>query len=362
MTQKSIVWITADYFVDVDKALVPYLRDKMGLNIKWYVFCGHDSKVEMPEGIIDRVFRMKNRNRSPKCFMEYCSIFREMGVDKADLIYSDAVSIPFYYPALFHVCKRRTPIVHGAHNVIPYPVWPASLKWYVRYIFRFNSHFQLFSKFTAQYFKEHYPKKSMFYAPMTVKDFGPVSTDNYQLDETKVNLLFFGNVVANKRLDLLIDAIKGLPSNIQERIHLNICGKCNEADRYLKQIDGCKAISIYFKRIDDCEIAELFTKNQFFMLPYQDVAQSGPHMIAYNYNLPVIATDIEGFAERVEDGKNGFLFHRNDEESLRQAIIKAASLSNEEYSQLKANLAKYTAENFSVEVVAKKYVEYFNSI
>lgn len=362
MTQKSIVWITADYFVDVDKALVPYLRDKLGLNIKWYVFCGHNSKIEMPEGVIDRVFRMKNRNRSPKCFMEYCSIFQEMEVDKADLVYSDAVSFPFYYPALFRVRKKNTPIVHGAHNVIPYPVWPASLKWYTRYIFHFNSHFQLFSKFTARYFKEHYPNKSMFYAPMTVKDFGPVSTDNYPLDTDKVNLLFFGNVVANKRLDLLIDAINGLPTDIQERIHLNICGKCNDADRYLKQIDGCNSISTYFKRIDDCEIAELFTKNQFFMLPYQDVAQSGPHMIAYNYNLPVIATDIEGFAERVEDGRNGFLFRRNDVESLRQVIIKATSLSKEEYSQLKGNLAKYTDENFSVEVVAKKYVEYFETI
>ena len=58
------------------------------------------------------------------------------------------------------------------------------------------------------------------------------------------------------------------------------------------------------------------------MLPYQDVAQSGPHMIAYNYNLPVIASDIDGFAERVEDGVNGFLFRVNDKESLKAAITK----------------------------------------
>lgn len=50
-----------------------------------------------------------------------------MNVDKAELIYSDAISFPFYYPALFLVHKRNTPIIHGAHNVIPYPVWPVSL-------------------------------------------------------------------------------------------------------------------------------------------------------------------------------------------------------------------------------------------
>lgn len=362
MKTKKIVWITADYFLDVDKAIVPYLRDTLKLNIKWYVFCGLNSKVEIPRDIIDKVFQLSNRNRNPKNFMEYYSIFKQMNVDKAELIYSDAISFPFYYPALFLVHKRNTPIIHGAHNVIPYPVWPVSLKWYVRYIFHYNNHFQLFSKFTAKYFKEHYPHKSMFYAPMTVKDFGPVTTNNYKLDSNKVNLLFFGNVIENKRLDLLIDAIKGLPSNIQERVHLNICGKCNDSERYIKQINDCKAISTYFKRIDDCEIAELFTKHSFFMLPYQDVAQSGPHMIAYNYNLPVIASDINGFVERVEDGKNGFLFHRNDVESLRQTIIKAVNLSNYEYAVMKENLNKYTAENFSVEVVAQKYVDYFNSI
>ena len=81
---------------------------------------------------------------------------------------------------------------------------------------------------------------------------------------------------------------------------------------FIQQIDGCSSISTYFKRIDDCEIAELFTKHDFLMLPYEDVAQSGPHMIAYYYNLPVIASDIEGFAERVIDGENGYLFKRNN--------------------------------------------------
>lgn len=57
-----------------------------------------------------------------------------------------------------------------------------------------------------------------------------------------------------------------------------------------------------------------------------------------------------------------FLFHRNDVESLRQTIIKAVNLSNYEYAVMKENLNKYTAENFSVEVVAQKYVDYFNSI
>ena len=221
----------------------------------------------------------------------------------------------------------------------------------------------MFSKHTARWFKEYYPKKSFFYAPMVVKDFGKVQTDNYKVDEKKVNLLFFGNVVANKRLDLLIDAVKELPENIQNKVHLNICGNCRmNKEAFLQQIGDCKSISTYFKRIPDEEIPELFTKHQFFMLPYQDVAQSGPHMIAYNYNLPVIASDIDGFAERVEDGENGFLFRANDKDSLKAAIIKAVTMSSSGYQMMKDNLKTYVAENNSLEAVSKKYIEYFDKI
>lgn len=197
---------------------------------------------------------------------------------------------------------------------------------------------------------------------MTVKNFGEVATDNYKVDSSKLNLLFFGNVVENKRLDLLIDAIKSLPQEIKDRIHLNICGNCKDTERFIRQIDGCSSISTYFRRIDDCEIAELFTKHDFLMLPYEDVAQSGPHMIAYYYNLPVIASDIEGFAERVIDGENGYLFKRNNLHDLVVVIAKASQLDNVEYVKMRNNLKTYTFQNYSVETVASKYIEYFKSL
>ena len=98
------------------------------------------------------------------------------------------------------------------------------------------------------------------------------------------------------------------------------------------------------------------------MLPYEDVAQSGPHMIAYNYNLPVIASNIDGFAERVEDGENGFLFEPRNVESLRDAIIKAVEIGKDGYKQMKDNLHNYVEDNFSLEAVAPKYVEFFNEV
>lgn len=360
MTKKKILWFTADFFIDVDRQLVPYLRKNSEYEIKWVVvqsFVG--AKVIEHEDY--EIWNLHHRAKDPRTFFELKKYFKKAGLAQYDLVYSDALGF-YYYPVLLH-CIGKTSFIHAAHNVNPYPVWPWDLKLQVKYIFQNGKNFQMFSKHTARWFKEHYPMKSFFYAPMVVKDFGKVQTDNYKVDEQKVNLLFFGNVVANKRLDLLIDAVKELPENIQNKVHLNICGNCRMNKKaFLQQIGDCKSISTYFKRIPDEEIPELFTKHQFFMLPYQDVAQSGPHMIAYNYNLPVIASDIDGFAERVEDGVNGFLFCMNDKEALKTAIIKAVTMSSFDYQRMKDKLKAYVEENYSLKAVSNKYIDYFNLI
>lgn len=360
MANYKILWITADCFIDVDRQLVPYLREHSDYEIRWLVLQSLNG-AKVSEHKDYEIFNLLYRGKDIRTFFQVSRFLNQIKANQFDLIYSDALGL-MYYTALLHA-KGKTPLVHAAHNVNPYPVWPIGLRMEVKNIFRRCKNFQMFSKHTTEWFKLHYPNKSFFYAPMVVKDFGKVQTDNYKVNEKKVNLLFFGNVVANKRLDLLIDAVKELPENIQNKVHLNICGNCRmNKEAFLQQIGDCKCISTYFKRIPDEEIPELFTKHQFFMLPYQDVAQSGPHMIAYNYNLPVIASDIDGFAERVEDGENGFLFRVKDKESLKTAITKAAMMSTSAYQRMKDKLKAYVEENNSLKAVSNMYIDYFNSI
>lgn len=355
-----MLWFTESWSYDTDKEIVPYLMKNSDYEIKWVVIGKKGFMVDSDKCLfIEQPYRV----RDLKNISFYKSVFKTVRLNDYDLVYSSFHGFPFYYVLLYLHKNRSTKVIHAAHNVNPYPVWPLHLRMAVKLEFAFNNNFQMFSKHTAKWFGEHYPKKSFFYAPMVVKDFGKVQTDNYKVDKSKINLLFFGNVVANKRLDLLIEAVKELPENIQNKVHLNICGNCRmNKEAFLQQIGDCKSISTYFKRIPDEEIPELFTKHQFFMLPYQDVAQSGPHMIAYNYNLPVIASDIDGFAERVDDGENGFLFRVNDKESLKAAITKAAMMSTSDYQKMKDNLKTYVAENNSLEAVSKKYIEYFDKI
>lgn len=357
--KKSILWLTEDWAFDTDKEIVPYLKLHSGYEIIWLVFGNKNIPVSHEYELISKPYR----SRDLRNFRFYKNVFNSHSIKDFSLIYSSFHGFPFYYPALFCAKRSGQAVIHAAHNVNSYPVWSLQLRIAVKMEFFMNSHFQMFSKHTARWFAAHYPQKDYFYAPMVNKDFGPVRTNNYTVDESKVNLLFFGNVVANKRLDLLIEAIKELPIEVQERIHLNICGKCKKnKDKFLDQICSCKSIKAYFKRIPDEEVPELFSKHQFLMLPYEDVAQSGPHMIAYNYNTPVIASDIDGFAERVKDGENGFLFHVGDKEALKKVITKAAMMTSDDYEKMNAALKSYVSNNFSKESVSKKYIEYFHQL
>ena len=85
-------------------------------------------------------------------------------------------------------------------------------------------------------------------------------------------------------------------------------------------------------------------------------------MIAYYYDLPVIASDIDGFKERVIDGENGLLFKNKSVEDLRDRIMKAADMTIEERSEMKRKLKEFSEENFSLSKVSGKYIKYFKSI
>lgn len=360
---KRIVWITGDYFIDVDRALVPYLREQYGLDIRWIVLKGKNRDIQIPKSLECIVYELHFRTRDPRIMFNFRSIIKREHIYSADLIYSDYLDVPFYYPMLFHYCKK-SPIIHAAHNIIPYDGWPHKrlMTWYVNYVFRKNEYFQIFSKHLEGYFKSRYPTKKILSCPMTLKSYGKICTNNYFVDKNKCNLLFFGNIKDNKRLDLLINSIKSLPIELQQKTHLTIAGKCDNATHYLRLIDSCTAISCFFGRIKDEEIPELFTKHQYLVLPYENVAQSGPHMIAYYYNLPVIASDINGFTEHIKDNETGFLFHVNDKTSLVSVLSKAITLPGIEYEKMKEKLCDYVKRTYSLDVVAKKYIDFFNLI
>lgn len=152
-----------------------------------------------------------------------------------------------------------------------------------------------------------------------------------------------------------------MPLEYRQKSELTIAGKCEEKDLYLKLIEKEERIRVRFERIEDAEIPELFSLHDFLVLPYENVAQSGPHMIAYNYNMPVIASNIDGFKERIINMEDGYLFEVNNEHSLCTVLMKAID-NYGEYDQMVTKLKSVVKKKFSNEVITRKYKLYLDKI
>ena len=98
MTKKKILWFTADFFIDVDRQLVPYLRKNSEYEIKWVVvqsFVG----AKVIEHKDYEIWNLHHRAKDPRTFFELKKYFKKVGLAQYDLVYSDALGF-YYYPVL----------------------------------------------------------------------------------------------------------------------------------------------------------------------------------------------------------------------------------------------------------------------
>ena len=72
--------------------------------------------------------------------------------------------------------------------------------------------------------------------------------------------------------------------------------------------------------IDEKDVSELFGICDVVILPHRHIDQSGVLMTAVNFSKPVIASNIGGFSEVIEDGKHGYLFNKGDSNHLAEKI------------------------------------------
>ena len=144
--------------------------------------------------------------------------------------------------------------------------------------------------------------------------------EKLHVDLTKKTLLFFGLIRDYKGLDLLIEAVNQLDDSYQ----LIIAGESyGSFDKYTEQIqktgkpDKYKVFNHY---ISDDDVPEFFSASDVCILPYRSATQSGITSIAYNFNLPMIATNTGGLSESIEKPGIGLMAPEITSESIAATI------------------------------------------
>ena len=193
--------------------------------------------------------------------------------------------------------------------------------------------FLFFSETQFLSFTKSYPTKKSFYLNMPLKSFGTIIRTTHKAGCRK--FLFFGFIQDYKRLDLFIQAAKQIVN-----AQFIIAGACKEWDKYKKIIGQMDNLQCDIHFLNNDEIRLYFQEADYLVLPYDESTQSGPLLIAYNYNIPVIASDIELFKTMVSDKQNGFLFERGSLVSLIKVLDVANNLSESQYQLLVKNMSE----------------------
>jgi len=162
---------------------------------------------------------------------------------------------------------------------------------------------------------------------------------------------FIGAIIPEKGLHVLIDAYN--KSGIQNSL-LHIFGDLNIDGEYAAKIQekSVKNKRIIFRGTFLPEkIGKVFKDIDCLVMP-SVWAENAPLVVknAIIAKTPVIASDIPGIKDNIEDGKNGLLFEMGDSEELRDQMKKI--VKKEEYEKIKNGIEKIkTAKDNAEELV-----------
>ncbi len=174
-------------------------------------------------------------------------------------------------------------------------------------------------------------------------------------------ILFFGLVRKYKGLDLLLDVMGS--SVIQKmNIKLIVAGEFYDSkEKYMKKIksldlDSCVVLHDFY--IPNEDVAHYFCAADIVVQPYLSATQSGVSMVAYNFNKPMVLTNVGGLSEYVNDKKDGYLVDVNPE-----AIVSALKdyYVNKRESQFVAEI-KNKKSSYSWKNLAGKFDSLYNNL
>jgi glycosyltransferase involved in cell wall biosynthesis len=241
--------------------------------------------------------------------------------------------LPFFGPCFGTIARivkrgRRTRVLFICDNVLPHEKRPGD-RVFTRFAFRAADGFIVQSRAVEQDLLALMPGASYAYVPHPVyHGFGsavPQTEARLRLGITAPHvLLFFGYVRKYKGLDVLLEAmalLKGRPD-----IALLVVGEFYQGeDGYrerVRHLDLGSAVTLHSDYVPNDEVKYYFSAADAVVLPYTSATQSGIAQIAYNFDLPVIATDVGGLSEVVRDGETGLLAPPNDPPALAGKILE----------------------------------------
>lgn len=371
MNKKKLSWITLFYFIDVDLPIIAKLEDEFIIN--WQIIIGRDVGIDYENYVrlhvpsdsdslkISFVYG-KYRQRDPRLLGFAYNIVTNAKKGHPDLYYISGYVFPWGLP-LYKLLLPNKKTVLACHNVST-PKGASNSKiasFNMNFILRNFKNLQVFSKSQHEELNKRCRGKNVLEAPLALKDYGRATIT--RKDNTIVRFLYFGIIRDYKRVDLLIHAGNILYERGHKGFRILIAGSCPEWEkRYANLIKYPEIFELNIRMIPNEDIANLFALSDYFVMPYQDIAQSGAITVAFQYNVPTIVSDIPQFKEFVEAGKTGLTFKSGDAVALADTMQYVLEKHSTLHPYLLKEQLNFVNRELSIESVVSKYKEYFRQL
>jgi len=208
------------------------------------------------------------------------------------------------------------------------------------------------------------PQANYREAPHPVYD---IFEDNYTKEKARQELnlkkndkviLFFGYVRQYKGLHILLRAMPLLLKEIP--IKLVVAGEFyDKKENYtsiIEELNIQDSVSVFDDYIPNEKVGMFYSAADVVVLPYITATQSGIIQIAYNYDKPVITTNVGGLPEVVDEGKTGFTVPPENPHELAQAVLKFFKLNKRDGFSKNVEIYK---QRFSWDRLAEEIERFF---
>jgi len=239
--------------------------------------------------------------------------------------------MPFFAPSLGWVCKKvqksGIKVISILHNVIPHEPRTGDLA-LTKFFIRHSDAYILLSESNKNEMLELRPDAKFiihslpFHDHYTPRISEHDAREKLNLPQDKKILIYFGFIRDYKGLDLLIESMRYLDDDYRLLIVGEVYGEFTKYQQLIDKYDLSHRIVKFIKYVPDSDIPIYFSAADVCVLTYKSATQSGIVGISYQFDVPVIVTDVGGFKELVDENKTGLLVKNLDPVEISNAIKK----------------------------------------
>lgn len=348
----GIAQYTGELYTALSKKAEPVLYSFKRLYPSW-LYPGESDKEIDAERTVDAKLIIDVYN--PFSLMKLCRDIEKQGCEAAIITWWTLLWQPGMAYVARRLSKRGIKTVFLCHNLYDHNGKHINQK-ISKKLLAASDAYVVHSTDEEKELAELFPQKPVFRRLLPMYSQYPKATERLN-KRGDLEVLFFGFIRPYKGLDVLLEA---LPS-LNERTYVTIVGEYwgnkKDLEDTIKGIDF-KNMETRLEYVSAEETANYFERADVAVLPYLSATGSAVLSVAYNYEVPVVASSVGGLKDGVIEGETGWLVDAGSSKDLALAINH---VSRKKADDMKTGIREFCKKN-DWDTMADKLIRFVDGV